>query len=174
MALWSIELSEFDIQYRPRIAIKGQAVADFIAEFTSAEGEEEKNPQWRIFTDGSSNKKASRVGVVLKSLEGDELKCMIRLDFPTTNNETEYEALIAGLDLTQVVGAANVVVHCDSQVVTSQVNGEYECKGERMKKYWEQAKKRIDGLQAKIVQIPRGENMSTSFQSRICGAYDHH
>ena len=34
MALWAIELSEFDIQYRPRTAIKGQVVADFIAEYT--------------------------------------------------------------------------------------------------------------------------------------------
>ena len=50
--------------------------------------------------------------------------------FPTTNNEVEYEALIIGLDLAKVAGAANVVVYCDSQVVTSQVNGDYECKGE--------------------------------------------
>ncbi|XP_075655082.1 uncharacterized protein LOC142625283 [Castanea sativa] len=170
MALWSIELSEFDIQYRPRIAIKGQASADFIAEFTNAEGEEEKNPQWSVFTDGLSNKKAGRVGVVLKSPEGDELKCMIRLDFPTTNNEAEYEALIAGLDLAQVVGATNVVVHCDSQVVTSQVNGEYKCKGEKMKKFWEQTKKRIDGLQAKIFQILRGENEHADRLSKAASA----
>ncbi|XP_075665775.1 uncharacterized protein LOC142635518 [Castanea sativa] len=170
MALWSIELSEFDIQYRLRIAIKGQAVADFIAEFTSVEGEEAKNPQWSIFTDGSSNKKAGGVGVVLKSPIGDEIECMVRLDFPTTNNEAEYEALIAGLDLAQVVEVANVVVHCDSQVVTSQVNGEYECKGEKMKKYWEQAKKRIDRLQAKIVQIPRSEKEQADHLSKAASA----
>ena len=57
--------------------------------------------------------------------------------FPTTNNEVEYEALIIGLDLAKVVGAANVVVYYDSQVVTSQVNSDYECKGEQMKKYLE-------------------------------------
>ena len=34
MALWAIELSEFDVQYRPRIAVKGQIVANFIAEYT--------------------------------------------------------------------------------------------------------------------------------------------
>ena len=33
-ALWAIELSEFDVQYRPRTAVKGQIVADFIAEYT--------------------------------------------------------------------------------------------------------------------------------------------
>ena len=56
LALWAIDLSEFDIQYRPRTAIKGQIVADFIAEFTSDEGEEvDEVPQWSIHTDGSSN-----------------------------------------------------------------------------------------------------------------------
>ena len=38
MALWAIELSEFDIQYRPRTAIKGQAMADFFVEYTQLEG----------------------------------------------------------------------------------------------------------------------------------------
>ena len=37
MALWVIELSEFDVQYHPRTTIKGQIVADFIAEYTQAE-----------------------------------------------------------------------------------------------------------------------------------------
>ena len=57
LALWAIELSEFDIQYRPRIAIKGQIVADFIAEFTSDEDKgAKKSPLWSIHTDGSSNR----------------------------------------------------------------------------------------------------------------------
>ena len=51
-----------------------------------------------------------------------------------------------------------VVVHGDSQVITNQVNGDYECKGKRMKKYLDQVKARIDDLEAKIVQIPKGEN----------------
>jgi len=39
---------------------------------------------------------------------------MVHLDFPTTNNEVEYEALVAGLDLDKVAGAARVVLYCDS------------------------------------------------------------
>ena len=58
---------------------------------------------------------------------------MVHLDFPTTNNEAEYETLVARLDLAKVAGATSVVFYCDSQVVTSQVNGGYECKGERKK-----------------------------------------
>ena len=57
--------------------------------------------------------------MVIQTLEGDKIECMIRLDFPTTNNEAEYEALVAGLDLAKTAGAENVVVHCNSQVVTS-------------------------------------------------------
>ena len=62
---------------------------------------------------------------------------MIRLDFPTTNNEAKYEALITGLDLAKAVGVENLVVYCDSEIVTSQVNGDYNYKNERMKKYLE-------------------------------------
>ena len=83
---------------------------------------------------------------------------MVRLDFPTTNNVAEYETLVAALDLAKVAGATSVVIYCDSQVVTNQVNGDYECKGERMKRYLDQVKRRVNDLKAKIIQIPRGEN----------------
>ena len=74
---------------------------------------------------------------MLHSLEGDEIECMVRLNFLTTNNNAEYEVLVARLDLTKVAGETSVIVYCDSQVVTGQVNGDFECKGEKMKKYLE-------------------------------------
>ena len=89
--------------------------------------------------------------MVLHSPEGDKVECMVRLDFPTTNNEAEYETLIAWLDLAKAIGAANMVVCCDSQVVTSQVNDDYDCKNKRMKKYLEQVKNRVGDLQVKFV-----------------------
>ena len=104
------------------------------------------------------DRQAEGAGVVLLSPEGDVVECMILLDFPTTNNEAEYEALVAGLDLARAAGATSVVIYCDSQVITNQINGDYECKGERMKLYLDQVKRRIDDLQAKIILIPRGEN----------------
>ena len=57
--------------------------------------------------------------MVIQTPEGDKIECMIRLDFPMTNNEAEYEALVTGLDLTRAVGAKNMVVHYDFQVVIS-------------------------------------------------------
>ena len=66
MALWAIELSEFDIQYCPRTVIKGQAVADFIAEYTQLEGKgAEDLGQWSIHMDGSSNRHAGGAGMVI-------------------------------------------------------------------------------------------------------------
>ena len=106
----------------------------------------EESSQWSIHTDGSSDRQAGRAGVVFHNSEGDKFECMIRLDFPTTNNEVEYQALIAGLNLAKAAGVENLVVYCDSQVVTSQVNGNYECKNERMKKYLEQVKDRVSSL----------------------------
>ncbi|XP_065622551.1 uncharacterized protein LOC136064573 [Quercus suber] len=159
MALWAIELSEFDIHYRPRTAIKGQAVADFIAEYTQTEHKGAYTlRQWNIHTNGSSNKKAGGTEVLIQTTDGEKIKCMIRQDFPTTNNEAEYEALVAGLDLARAAGAEDMVVHCDSQVIIGQISGAYECRGKKMKKYLEEVKSRIGTLQVTFVQIPREEN----------------
>ena len=171
MALWVVELSEFDIWYQPQTTIKGQVVADFITEFTLKDGQEaEETPQWNIYTDGSSNRQARGVGVVLISPKKDKIECMIRLEFHTTNNKAEYKALIAELDLAKAVGAENMVIHYDSQVITSQVNGSYECKSERMKKYLDEVKGQIGCLQIKFVQIPREENECVDRLAKVASA----
>ena len=107
---------------------------------------------------GSSNKLAGGADVVLHTPEGDKIECIIRLNFPMTNNEAEYEALVVGLDLAKAARAKNMVVYCNSQVITSQIIGNYEFKNERMKKYLEEVKGRIISLQIRFVQIPREEN----------------
>ena len=116
-------------------------------------------PQWSIHTDGSSNKQAGGAGIVLLSPEGDMVECMVRPDFPTTNNEAEYEALMARLDLAKVAGAESVIIYCDSQIITHQVNGDYECKNERMQRYLDQVRKRVSDLKAKVIRSPK-EKMS--------------
>ena len=56
---------------------------------------------------------------MIHSLEGDKIECMLRLDFPTTNNKAEYEALVVGLDLAKAAGTTSMVVYCNYQVITS-------------------------------------------------------
>jgi len=78
---------------------------DFISKFMSDEGEGANEvPQWSIHTDESSNKQAGGADIVLLSLEGDTVECMVCLDFPTTNNEAEYEAFVTGLALPKQQG----------------------------------------------------------------------
>ena len=171
MALWVVELSEFDIQYRPQTAVKGQVVADFFAEFTLGDGQgAEEKKQWNIYTDESSNRQARGADVMIQTPGGDRIECMIRLDFPTTNNETEYEALVVGLDLTRAAGAESIVIHCDSQVVANQVNGSYECKNERMGRYLEEVKNQINNFEIRFVQIPREENKCANRLAKAASA----
>ena len=74
----------------------------------------------------------------------------------TTNNKAEYKAFLAGIDLVNVARASSIVIHCDSQVVVGQVKGDYEEKGECMKKYLHLVKQHIgQSLEAKFVQVPR-------------------
>lgn len=101
---WTVELSEFDITYRPRSAIKGQAVVDFVVEFTGAtdinvEMEPTHHPVWTLFVDRFARETGSGAGVLLERPEGHKLNCAIRFGFKTSNNAAEYEVLLAGLRL---------------------------------------------------------------------------
>lgn len=70
---WAIELSEFDIRYQPKNAIKAQALANFIAEFTPSHGDLDDGNEakaWVIHVDGSFTLYAREIGVILKSSKG--------------------------------------------------------------------------------------------------------
>lgn len=81
---------------------------------------------------GSSTALASRAGLLLTTPDEVEIKYVIQLRFKATNNEAEYEALIAGLNATKEVGAYCIVVYIDSKLVERQVIGEYEAREDRM------------------------------------------
>ena len=84
MVQWAIELSQFDIKYHPRTAIKAQALADFIAEFTlpDEDGIPDGVDKWTIQTDGSSAQKKGGVGVVITTPDGEMMKYGVQLKFP--------------------------------------------------------------------------------------------
>ena len=110
LANWAIELGQFDLDFGPRTAIKGQVIADFPAEFTNILENDEirMERKWVIYVDGSSTKKYGGAGVLLITAEGEELSSSLRLKFRTTNNEAEYEAIIASLGMALELGAESV------------------------------------------------------------------
>ena len=87
---------------------------------------------WKIQMDGSATRKVGGAGVVLISPEKEKLKYAIILQFLATNNEAEYKALLTGLSLAKALGAKNLIVQADSQLIIGQVKGDYEAKEERM------------------------------------------
>ena len=68
-----MELSEFDLHFKPRTSVKGQAVADFIAEYSNPDIlslSAETIPQWEMFVDGSSNRHGSGAGIIVQTPDG--------------------------------------------------------------------------------------------------------
>uniref|UniRef100_A0A2N9ESE1 Uncharacterized protein n=1 Tax=Fagus sylvatica TaxID=28930 RepID=A0A2N9ESE1_FAGSY len=171
---WAVELSEFDIEYHPRQAIKAQALADFIAEFTVNEdepSEEKPDEEWEIEIDGSSVKGAGGVGIVFKTPEGHLLKHSTRLQYPTTNNEAEYEALLTGLRIAKELGANRLKIRSDSQLIVGQVNGEYEAREDRMTKYLKLVREAIKWFdEVKLVQIPREQNTEADALAKLASS----
>ena len=76
-----------------------------------------------------------RVRVILFSPEKDVLKYGVQHQFPTTNNEVEYEAILTGLRVAKALGVRNLKPNSDSKLVTGQMNNEYEAKEDKMKRY---------------------------------------
>ena len=116
---WTVKLGEFDIQFKPRQAIKGQALADFIVECTHTQEDlkEENAEEWKLFVDGASNTQGSGAGVVLFSPFEDVIEYSLRFSFKSSNNIAEYEALIAGMKLAKELHTKSLIDHSDSQLV---------------------------------------------------------
>ncbi|KAL5543866.1 hypothetical protein UlMin_007650 [Ulmus minor] len=77
-------------------------------------------------------------------LPGVKLSCVVRFKFKATNNQAEYEALLSSLRLAKEVSARHLTIYSDSQLVVSQVNSEFQAKGEKMASYLEKAKEAMD------------------------------
>ena len=173
---WVIELSEFDIIYKPKIAIKGQVLADFIMEFTPAEPAENTQaptnlPIWKLSVDESTNAQGSGAGLILTSPEGIDIEYVLRFRFQASNNEAEYEAVIAGLNLDHSLEIDQLEVCSDSQLVLRQIEDTYEAKSGRMILYL----KKVRDLLKKFVlvqvrHIPRIENSRADALAKLAKA----
>ncbi|KAI5351644.1 hypothetical protein L3X38_004535 [Prunus dulcis] len=188
----AIELSQYDLLYRPKTAIKAQALADFVVEFTPT-AEEEKmvtkskekaddtsptdsnlpNDMWQLHVDGASNHKGAGAGVVIITLDGTLLEQAITLGFSASNNEAEYEAWLAGLRLAKELTIKRLAIYSDSQLITNQASGKYMAKHPRMIQYLD----KVQGLLKEfptftIQQVPRAENTHADALASLGSALD--
>nr|GEU50557.1 reverse transcriptase domain-containing protein [Tanacetum cinerariifolium] len=152
--------------YRPRTSVKGQILADFIGERpedgapdTLMEDREELPDPWILFTNGSSCVDGSVAGLIIMNPEGMEFTYALRFRFNATNNEAEYEALIAGLRIATQMEIQNLQANVDSKLVANQVNEIYIAKESSMIRNLEKVKNLANTFKGfSIKQIPRGEN----------------
>ena len=146
IALWNTILGVFDIKYMPRTSIKGQVLADLMAEFAESPIErvieqhdvEGKSVSvisvlrpscWKVYVDGAANQRGSEVGLVLISPKKTIIEKSLRLGFSATNNEAEYEALLQGMAMVQKMGGKIVEMFSDLRLVVGQVKGKVRGQG---------------------------------------------
>ena len=127
-------LGAFDIKYMPQTSIKGQVLADLVAEFaeppveilTKLRGVEgkpvgvvsaSKPPCWKMYVDGATNQRGSGVGPILITPERATIEKSLRLGFSATNNEAEYKALLQGMVMVQKMGGKVVEMFSNSRLV---------------------------------------------------------
>jgi hypothetical protein len=102
IAKWAIELPMHDIIYKPRIAIKAQALSNFVAEWieTQTPPKERELEYWTINFDGSLQLQGAGAGILITSSKGESFKYVLQMHFSASNNAVEYEALLHGLRMT--------------------------------------------------------------------------
>ncbi|XP_074354564.1 uncharacterized protein LOC141693377 [Apium graveolens] len=177
MLKWTVELGQFEVDYKPRTAIKGQALTDFVLEFPPHQevepgalvvipsieeaGLESQNsfPWWSLFMDGASNGDGAGAGIELISPEAYKIRRATHLAFHATNNDAEYKALINGLKLAVEMKVENLNVFSDSMIVVYQINGGYQAKGPRTELYLKCAQRIITRFnEVRLELIPCGRN----------------
>jgi ribonuclease HI len=166
-----VKIGALDVKYLPRTAIKEQILVDFVTEFTPASRHKELNATafqqdslessgwWKIYVDGASNAKGLGTGVVIITPDKTVIVQSIQLDFKAPNNEAEYEAVLAELNSAKTLGAKNLIIHCDSLLIASQINGEYMARDERMATYLLKVQQTITNFNTvRVEQIGRNLN----------------
>nr|AAP53313.2 transposon protein, putative, unclassified [Oryza sativa Japonica Group] len=144
IAKWVVELSQFDVRFVPRTAIKSQVLADFVADWTMPDNRSDNqvdNETWTMAFDGALNNQGAGAGFILTSPSGDQFKHAIHLNFRATNNTAEYEGLLAGIKAAAALGVRRLIVKGDSELVANQVHKDYKCSSPELSKYLAEVRK---------------------------------
>jgi ribonuclease HI len=144
LAQWLLQLSQYEISTETPTAIKSQAIADLLAQFPGEDGSviSQEVPGevggallvgmadsiWTLNFDGSSTSVSSGAGVVLTREDGETIAKSFKLDFPCSNNASEYEAYITGLAIAHGMGIKHLRVIGDSNLIICQAKGEFSLK----------------------------------------------
>jgi ribonuclease HI len=170
IAKWACELGAHDIEFRPRTAIKTQALVDFVSECTEHQVLDnlETTEVWRMYFDDSLKLQGAGARILFIAPGGEQLKYALQLLFPASNNAAEYEALIHGLNIAVSLSIKKLMVYGDSLVVISQINKDCDCSTDSMSKYRAAVRKseyKFEGLE--FHHVERDRNATADALSKL-------
>jgi ribonuclease HI len=170
-----IELGQYDIEYHPRTAVKGQALADFVVEMNESPDTEglPKGSTWIVYVDGSSTGGRGGARIVFWGPNREELRYALKFRFAATNNEAEYEAVLSAMEIAREMGIVNLEIRSDSRVVVEQVNGSYAAQEARMSQFLDKVHQFNPYFdKVALTKVPREENGLADALSRIGSGTD--
>ena len=164
---WAVELSEYEIWYELGGAVRSQCLTDFVAEI--CHGLEKMQPAtWTLHVDGSSNSKEAGAGIVLERLGEFVVEQSLKFGFKTSNNQGEYETLLAGLELACDMGADHLTCHSDSQLIVGQLRGKFQVKDPLLAKYCHRAQAILQKFkEVKVIHIKQEHNERVDLLSKL-------
>ena len=175
IAKWAIELSPFEIVYKPRQAIKSQVLAGFVAEWTEAELPKEYSSysNWIMYFNISKMLAGLGAGIVLTSPTGDTVQYVLQIMYTDSNNAAEYEALLHGLWMAVSMGIQRLEVRGDSNLAISQIKRDFDAKDPKMVAYRNAVLKisaQFEGLE--FHHVARENNKAADVLARISAKRD--
>ncbi|KAG9450295.1 hypothetical protein H6P81_010260 [Aristolochia fimbriata] len=187
LAKWALLLSEFEINYVPQRAIKGQALANFLAdhpvpaewELTEEFPDEEiflveVHPPWEMYFDGAAQRNGAGAGVLFVSPKKDLLPYSFVLTQICSNNEAEYQAIILGLGIAVEMQLLQLNIYGDSALVIKQLTGEFEFKKLELEPLWRYAGELLAQIQeVSLHYVPRSENGPADALAGIAASLAH-
>ncbi|GJV24050.1 reverse transcriptase domain-containing protein [Tanacetum coccineum] len=174
---FAIELGDHDIEFKGRNSIKGQILVDFLVEILTTEikeketqnaRNEELDPEniWKLYTDKASSSDGSRSGMILVNPKGREYTYALRFEFETTNNEAEYEALLAGPRIAEETKIEDLDIFIDSQLIANQVKGLFEARQLVINQYLEKTKEILKSFKSYSMEHLRQDQNKKAYALR--------
>jgi ribonuclease HI len=172
---WAYALIEYDLTYESLHAMRGQVIANFIVDHRIKDDENINYVSvcpWKLYFDGSVCRDGQGVGNVLISPNNMVYETSVRLEYPCTNNQTKYEALLFGLQTLVDMGVKDIDAYGDSLLVVQQIKGEFQCFDGVLNSYLDRCLDIIKSLDTfTIHHIPREENSRANYLAQQASGY---
>jgi len=165
MSSRAVELSEVNIHYEPYSPIRAQSLLDFVNDLQHILEED----QWTLCVDGSLNPKGAGAGIVLEGPNDILIEKSLHFAFKTSNNQAEYEAILAGLSFTREVGFKTLTCKTDSKLTVGHLNDEFQIKDPTLLQYYHLVRNVIQSTFDRVCvqHIPRSENVWADILSKL-------